>query len=102
MERLPNSEQAIICKGYFPETTKGIEENYVFVSLDADLYMPTLEGLKWFMPRMVKGGVIMLHDFGNQRFAGVAKAVEEYEREYGRLSIILLSDLHGTAVIMKG
>ena len=39
-------------------------EKFAFVSLDTDLYKPTLAGLEFFWPRMSKGGFIFIHDFG--------------------------------------
>jgi O-methyltransferase len=40
-------ENCIIVKGYFPETANGIEDKFVFVSIDADLYEPIYNGLKY-------------------------------------------------------
>jgi len=34
-----------------------------FAHIDVDLYAPILESLAFLWPRMVKGGVILLHDF---------------------------------------
>lgn len=49
-------QNVIICKGYFPDTAIINDENYAFVSLDADLYEPTLAGLKFFYPKLTRGG----------------------------------------------
>jgi len=99
--RMKYPEQVIFRKGYFPETCSGIEEVFAFVSLDADLYTPTLEGLEWFLPRMSPGGVIFLHDYGNLRFHGAAQALHDYEERHGTLALVPLPDLHGSAVIVK-
>jgi len=99
--RMKYPEQVIFRKGYFPETCDGIDETFAFVSLDADLYTPTLEGLEWFLPRMSRGGVLFLHDYGNLRFHGAAQALHDYESRHGLLSLVPLSDLHGSAVIVK-
>ena len=56
LKRMPYADNCIIRKGYFPDTVKGLEEKFVFVSLDMDLYRPTLEGLEYFYPRMCGGG----------------------------------------------
>lgn len=48
-------QNCVIKKGYFPMTTVGVEGKFVFVNLDADLYQPTLEGLRWFYPRLSFG-----------------------------------------------
>ena len=62
--------------GLFPETAKGLEARFCFVNLDADQYRSMLDGLIYFYPHMVLGGIIVLHEY--QLFAGVRKAVEDY------------------------
>lgn len=92
-------ENIIFCKGYFPDTAKNTEEKFAFVSLDADLYLPTYEGLKFFYPRLSKGGCILLHDYNSTQFRGVKKAVSDYAKD-NEINIIPLCDLHGSAVII--
>lgn len=101
LARMPYEDQVVIRKGFFPETAQGLEERFALVSIDVDLYAPTLAGLEYFCPRLVKGGAILLHDYNSLQFDGVRKAVEEYERRHGMLPLIPLSDLHGTAVITR-
>lgn len=96
---MPYPENIIICKGYFPDTAKDIEEKFAFVSLDADLYLPTLEGLKFFYPRLSKGGYILVHDYNSTQFKGVKKAVNDFAKDK-EINIIPLCDLHGSAVII--
>lgn len=80
--KLPFRDNAIIRKGYFPETVKGLENTeYFFVNLDFDLYNPILEGLRFFLPRMAEGGCILIHDYFNPGYPGVKDAVSDYERE---------------------
>jgi O-methyltransferase len=78
---MKNEANCIVRKGYFPETAAGIEDNFAFVSLDADLYQPMLEGLKYFYPRISKGGYIFVHDFFSDIFEGTQRAVLEYQKE---------------------
>lgn len=80
MNKLPNPEMCIIRKGFFPETTEGLDENFCFVNLDFDLYQPTLAGLEYFAPRMVKGGVILVHDYFAAGFRGVKAAVNDFNK----------------------
>lgn len=98
--RLPYQEQAIFKKGYFPDTTSGLNLKFALVSLDADLYQPIYEGLKFFYPNMNKGGYIIIHDYNNMQFAGVKMAVEQFCTEK-HIFVVPLCDLHGTAVIIK-
>ncbi|NLJ57932.1 MAG: hypothetical protein GX339_03700 [Tissierellia bacterium] len=98
---LPYPEKVVFCKGYFPETAVNIEDSFALVSLDADLYLPTLNGLRYFYPRLSNGGRILLHDYNSSQFPFVKKAVEDFSVEANTaIRIIPLCDLHGSAVIM--
>lgn len=98
--RLPFPERAVFRKGHFPGTAVGIEKNFAFVSIDADLYLPVYEGLKYFWPRMNKGGYILIHDYNSLQFQGAGKAVRQYCTE-NDLFVVPLSDMHGSAVLVK-
>lgn len=89
LSKLPNPNTCIIRKGYFPETTEGLDETFCFVNLDFDLYQPTLAGLEYFAPRMVKGGVILVHDYFAAGFRGVKAAVNDFNKanEYNVIPI---------------
>ena len=51
LENIGYRANCIIRKGWFPETTTGLEnEKFAFVHLDTDLYKPILAGLKFFGP----------------------------------------------------
>ncbi|MDO4489659.1 MAG: TylF/MycF/NovP-related O-methyltransferase [Lachnospiraceae bacterium] len=101
--RMPHPQQVVFRKGYFPDTAVGLEDTtFALVSLDADLYAPILAGLRFFWPRLSKGGMILLHDYGNQRFHGARQAVEAFENENGTIALVPLCDLHGSAVLIKG
>lgn len=78
LKKMKYVDNCIICKGYFPDTTTDIDETFCFVNLDADLYKPTMEGLKYFYPRMENGGVILIHDYFSTAFKGVKDAVKEF------------------------
>ncbi|HFU5770427.1 TPA: TylF/MycF/NovP-related O-methyltransferase [Campylobacter jejuni] len=67
-------------KGYFPQSAIQIprDEKFKFVNIDVDLYQPILEGLKYFYPRLVKDGVILVHDYFHPYYTGTKKAVDEF------------------------
>ena len=54
-----------IHKGIFPKDTGDSikNENFSLVHLDVNLYKSTVDCLEYFWPRMVKQGVIILHDY---------------------------------------
>lgn len=84
LNKLPYKKNAIIKKGFFPDTTADMpEEKYIFVNLDFDLYAPILAGLRYFFPRMDEEGIILVHDFFTKFYCGVATAIEAYEKEIG-------------------
>ena len=87
--RCPNQEQVIIKQGYVPESFRGLEDEvFSFVNLDMDLYEPQLAALRFFSPRMSKGGVILVHDyFDKVNFIGVKPAVEDFSMEYEITSV---------------
>jgi tetratricopeptide (TPR) repeat protein len=49
--------------------------HYRFVHLDVDLYDPTYESLEYFLPRMVKDGLIVSDDYG---WPGARSAIGEF------------------------
>lgn len=102
LDKLPHPEMAIIKKGFFPETTIGMpEEEFSFVNLDFDLYNPILEGIRYFYPRLRKKAVMLIHDYYNPGYKGVAEAVRDYEKETGRSLFKLPIGDHCSIAIVK-
>lgn len=99
LERMPYKEQIVIKKGYFPQTFDLSDEKFVFVSLDMDLYAPILSALEIFYKQMVKGGMIMVHDYKNPNY-GAACAVDEFAKA-NNISFMVLPDAWGSAVFIK-
>lgn len=81
LNKMKYPENCIIKKGYFPESAKGITEKFCYVNLDMDLYKPTLEGLRFFYPLMVQGGIITIHDYFSDGYEGVNAALSEFLEE---------------------
>lgn len=100
LEKMPYKNQIEIKKGYFPTTAKGIEDRFVFVSLDADLYAPIKAGLDFFYDKMVRGGYIFVHDYGTYVYPGVKKAVDEFCEKY-KITVIPFMDRCLSAIIVK-
>jgi heme-degrading monooxygenase HmoA len=66
-------------KGLFPATSKPIEnKRFSFVHLDVDLYEATRASIEFFYPRMMKGAVMISHDYDTP---GVSKAFDEFFRD---------------------
>lgn len=90
-----------VVKGYFPDSIAQFpEKEYAFVSLDVDLYQPTLEGLKYFYPKLSIGGYLIVHDYNFKTYSGVKKAIREFEKSEDVLGIPI-SDYYGSYVFVK-
>lgn len=101
LSKLPHKEMVEIRKGYFPETTEGLkEEKYIFVNLDFDLYKPTLEGLRYFYPKMERGAIILIHDYFTAGYSeGVQQAVREFMAEHKEAILMPIGDDYSIGVI---
>jgi O-methyltransferase len=98
--RIGNSGNVVFHPGYFPETTKGMEEEkYAFVSVDADLYKPISAGLHYFYPRLSPGGVIIIHDY-NHKWEGAMRAVDEFVQKIPE-SLVPVADMESSVMIIK-
>jgi O-methyltransferase len=100
IQSMPHPENCIIKKGYFPDTSFGIEDTFAFVSIDADLFNPTYEGLKYFYPRLASRGYIMVHDYNNVDYLGAKEAVKQFCTEFD-VSYFPVSDICGSVCISK-
>lgn len=73
---LKNYSGVSFYKGRFPDTSGPVTNSkFSFVHLDVDLYESTIECLKFFYPRLVKGGIILTHDYHTN---GVHTAFTEF------------------------
>ncbi len=68
-----------IYKGWIPERFNNVSSRkFCFLHIDVDLYQPTLESLKFFYDRMVKGSVILLDDYGFNTCPGAKSAADSF------------------------
>lgn len=99
---MPHREKIVVKPGFFPGSLDGLEENFCLVSLDVDFGETTLEGLRYFWPRLAPGGYLLLHDWGSPKLPEVAQALAAYEKELGRvIPAVPLCDVGGSLVLCK-
>lgn len=53
---------------------------FCFVHLDVDMYTSTCEGLEFFYPRLLQNGVLISHDYNNDK-CSVKQAIDEFFRD---------------------
>ena len=100
LSKMKYPENVIVKKGYFPDTASGIEDEFCFVNIDFDLFMPVYEGIKFFYPKMIKGSVLLIHDYYNIALPGVKDAVDLYEREFNcKLIKLPIGDDQSIAIV---
>ena len=89
-------------KGFFPATAAGLEgESFALVILDVDLYLPALDVLAFFYPRMIRGGYFFLHDFNfPESDRAISRAAHEFLADKPEL-LIEICDYHGSAMFRK-
>jgi len=86
--------------GWFPDAFAGLEDKrWRFVHIDMDLYQPIKSALEIFWPRLVPGGVLLVHDYGCYGFR-VNLAVDEFAKSAGVFPI-QLPDRWGSVVFRK-
>lgn len=102
MAVMPHPETVVMKPGFFPGSLDGLEEQFCLVSLDVDFYQTTLDGLRYFWPRLHQGGYLMLHDWGSPKLPGVKEALARYEQEIGeKLPAVPLCDVGGSLILCK-
>ncbi len=80
---VPQKPRLEIIKGDIAETVpEYVEKNpglrISLLHLDCDIYEPTLIGLQHFYPLVVAGGVVILDEYGQNKFSGESAAFDEY------------------------
>jgi O-methyltransferase len=87
-------------KGYFPDTWPAElnDRRFAFVHFDPDLYEPIHKGLELVYPRMVRHGMILVHDYMN--LPGAFKAVNDFFSDKPEVAIPM-PDKTGSALIVK-
>lgn len=92
----------IYCPGLFPDTASMVpaDTQFALVHIDCDLYVPTKAALEFFYPRMVDGGLLIIHDHDSGCWPGVTLAADEFFANTPE-RLIRIPDKSGTAVMVK-
>lgn len=78
-EYLKEYPNVYLYPGIFPSTIEAVKDKkFCFVHCDADIYKSTFDCLDFFYTRMVKGGVMLFHDYNFRQCPGVKKAISEF------------------------
>jgi O-methyltransferase len=67
-----------LMKGWFQNTLPKYEGGIALLHLDCDLYESYKVALQTLYPKVRAGGIIMFDEYGDQRWPGATKAVDEF------------------------
>jgi len=74
-----NLKPPIIHKGWFKDVSADDLPNMIaFAFLDGDFYESIRDSLRQVLPRMQRGGVLIIDDYSREALPGAAKAVHEH------------------------
>jgi hypothetical protein len=102
VRKLVGIDNVRFIQGYFPDSASQMRNDLSFclVHLDCDLYAPFEAALRYFYPRIVSGGFLILHDYANASWRGAEKAIDEFLSDKPE-KIVPIPDKSGTAVLRK-
>lgn len=82
-------QKVFLLKGFTYQMAEKIPDNSVgLVYIDADhSYNGVRTDIEYFIPKLVKGGIMSFHDFGNKAY-GVKDAVWDYTKGEGIVEIL--------------
>lgn len=100
LKLMGSNDKVIIHEGIFPETAKNInDELFSFIHIDFDLYQSTIDGLRFFYPKLVPGGTILIENY-NHNWQGVTQAIDEFRQEI-KEEFVEMPNQHGAIVLIK-
>ena len=90
----------IVKKAFFDQLdpARDLPDKIAFAFLDGDLYHSIRTSFNLVYPRLSPGAIVIVHDYNNPELPGAAKAVDEFLRAHGDLT---LSTRFTLAVITK-
>jgi hypothetical protein len=89
-------------QGYFPDSAVQLPHDLrlALVHIDCDLYQPISHALRYFYPRLLPGGYLIVHDYASLAWQGAEQAVDEFFSDKPE-AIVPLTDGGGSVVIRK-
>ena len=66
-------------RGWIPERFAEVEDRrFSFVHIDVDLRQPTEDSVRFFYPRLERGGILVVDDYGFATCPGATEAVDRF------------------------
>lgn len=73
-------DRLIFNVGYIPDSliSEKSPESIVYLHIDLNSAKPTLSTLEFFFPKLVKGGVILFDDYGQEEYKDTKKVIDRF------------------------
>jgi hypothetical protein len=97
---LSDFPNTVIVKSRVQDLDFSLIQKLGFIHLDTDLYSPTLWVLDNLSSKLVKGGVIVIDDYGHKTTPGVLDAVKEFLARSGQ-NFFFLHLITGQGVLVR-
>ncbi|HLF94640.1 MAG TPA: TylF/MycF/NovP-related O-methyltransferase [Planctomycetota bacterium] len=79
--RLAGFEGLRVYKGWIPSRFPEVaDRRFSLVHVDVDLHQPTRDSVDFFYPRLNRGGVLLLDDYGFRICPGAREAIDDFFR----------------------
>lgn len=92
--RAANLQPPIVHKGWFSQLSAAdVPAHIAFAFLDGDFYHSILDPLKLIWPRMAKGGVVLVDDYGREALPGPKRAVHDFFQNKPQPQIRITHDI---------
>lgn len=90
-----NADNVHLVAGLFPDSVEGCGDikKIALAHIDTDFYLSVKACIEWFLPRMVKGGIIVFDDYNWPNCPGVKKAIEDF-----KLPVVITADYQATYI----
>lgn len=99
VEKTFNDYNVKLVKGKVPDSLDGAGvDSVAYLHIDMNCAYPEVEALKYFWPKMVPGGIVILDDYGWMFHIEQKQAIDVYAKQEG-ISIMTLPT--GQGIIMK-
>lgn len=100
--RLFKLQNVRLHKGFFEHTLQDCSTlSFSFVHLDCDAYGAYLECMRFFYPRLRRGGIILLDEYNDPPWPGCNKAVDEYLADKPERCQVISNDNYEKYYIVK-
>lgn len=93
-------DYCVIKEGWFLRSAASVNDRSLFVSIDFNLYDPTIDAPQFLYAKVARGGFLFVHDWNHEKFEGIKISVRELCAEAG-VNYAPVADSAGSVMLVK-